>query len=125
MQRDTAIDFAVIEISVPNRAWQSRVAFSNIASNTGSSSPGDELMTRNTSAVAACCSSASSRSRRSRTLLVTLVLGEPRGRLIAGVLRRLATFRPRDPADLPPDLPRFIAAPDTGIVAGQTRRVKG
>ena len=34
-----------------------RVAFSNSASNTGFSSPGDELMTRSTSEVAVCCSS--------------------------------------------------------------------
>ena len=37
-------------------------AFSSIASNTGARSPGEELMTCNTSAVAVCCSSASSRS---------------------------------------------------------------
>ena len=34
-------------------------AFSSIASNTGARSPGEELMTCNTSAVAVCCSSAS------------------------------------------------------------------
>jgi hypothetical protein len=33
-------------------------AFSRITSNTGARSPGEELMTRNTSAVAVCCSSA-------------------------------------------------------------------
>ena len=33
-----------------------RVAFSSIAWNTGSKSPGDELMTRSTSDVAVCCS---------------------------------------------------------------------
>ena len=38
------------------------IAFSSIASNTGLRSPGDELMTCNTSAVAVCCSRASSRS---------------------------------------------------------------
>ena len=36
-----------------------RCAFSSIASNTGARSPGEELMTRNTSAVAVCCSRAS------------------------------------------------------------------
>src|SRR6516165_3867178 len=34
-----------------------RTAFSSIAWNTGSNSPGDELMTRSTSEVAVCCSS--------------------------------------------------------------------
>ena len=48
---------------MPNFASQMRVAFSSIAWNTGSSSPGDELMTRNTSAVAVCCSSDSVSSR--------------------------------------------------------------
>ena len=42
---------------LPNLASQMRVAFSNMAANTGSRSPGDELMTRSTSAVAVCCSS--------------------------------------------------------------------
>ena len=42
---------------LPNLASQMRVAFSSIAWNTGSSSPGDELMTRSTSDVAVCCSS--------------------------------------------------------------------
>ena len=44
-------------------ASQMCIAFSSIASNTGARTPGDELMTRNTSAVAACCSSASPSSR--------------------------------------------------------------
>jgi hypothetical protein len=42
-----------------------RVAFSSIAWNTGCKSPGDELITLRTSAVAVSRSSASSRSRRS------------------------------------------------------------
>jgi hypothetical protein len=49
--------------SVPNLAPQSCVAFASIVSNTGSSSPGDLLMTRSTSEVAVCCSSASLSSR--------------------------------------------------------------
>ena len=40
-----------------------RVAFSSIASNTGSSSPGELEMTFSTSEVAVCCSSDSERSR--------------------------------------------------------------
>jgi hypothetical protein len=40
-----------------------RVAFSSIAQNTGSSSPGDELMTRSTSEVAVCWSNDSDSSR--------------------------------------------------------------
>ena len=41
----------------PNLASQMRVAFSSIASNTGSSSPGELEMTFSTSLVAVCCSS--------------------------------------------------------------------
>jgi hypothetical protein len=37
-------------------ASQMRTAFSSMAWNTGSSSPGDELMTLKTSDVAVCCS---------------------------------------------------------------------
>src|SRR5262249_53527378 len=48
---------------VPNLASQSRVAFSSMALNTGSSSPGDELMTRSTSEVAVCWSNDSDSSR--------------------------------------------------------------
>ena len=47
---------------MPNWAPQMRVAFSSMAWNTGSSSPGDELMTFSTSDVAVCCSSNSVRS---------------------------------------------------------------
>ena len=49
---------------MPNVASQMRVAFSSIASNTGSSSPGDLLMTCSTSEVAVCCSSDLERSLR-------------------------------------------------------------
>ena len=42
---------------MPNLASQTRVAFSSMVSNTGASSPGDELMTCRTSDVAVCCSS--------------------------------------------------------------------
>ena len=41
---------------MPNLASQMRVAFSNIAWNTGSSSPGELDMTLSTSDVAVCCS---------------------------------------------------------------------
>ncbi len=44
---------------LPVRAPQSACAFSRIASKTGARSPGEELMTCSTSAVAVCCSSAS------------------------------------------------------------------
>ena len=44
---------------MPNLASQMRVAFSSMASNTGSSSPGELEMTCSTSEVAVCCSSAS------------------------------------------------------------------
>jgi hypothetical protein len=50
-------------VRVPNLASQIRVAFSRIAWNTGSSSPGELEITRSTSEVAVCCSSASDNSR--------------------------------------------------------------
>ena len=40
----------------PNAASQIRTALSSMVWNTGTSSPGDELMTRKTSEVAVCCS---------------------------------------------------------------------
>ena len=51
------------EKQTPKLASQRRVAFASMASKTGSNSPGDELMTRSTSAVAVCCSSDSVSSR--------------------------------------------------------------
>ena len=48
---------------LPNLASQMRVAFSSMAWNTGSSSPGELEMTCSTSEVAVCCSSASVSSR--------------------------------------------------------------
>ena len=48
---------------MPNLASQSCVAFASIASNTGSSSPGELEITCSTSEVAVCCSSASDSSR--------------------------------------------------------------
>ena len=52
---------AVIERPTRRRrcSHRSRAPFPSIASNTGARSPGEELMTCNTSAVAVCCSSAS------------------------------------------------------------------
>ena len=44
---------------MPNLASQMRTAFASMAWNTGSSSPGELLMTRSTSDDAVCCSSAS------------------------------------------------------------------
>ena len=56
----------------PNAAPHSRVAFSSIASNTGARSPGEELMTCKTSAVAVCCSSASRVSVMSRAFSIAI-----------------------------------------------------
>jgi hypothetical protein len=55
-----------------------RVAFSNIAWNTGSSSPGEPLMTLSTSAVAVCCcrDSRSSLSRRVFSMAMTACLAK-------------------------------------------------
>ena len=56
----------------PNAAPHSRIAFSSIASNTGARSPGEELMTCSTSAVAVCCSSASRVSVISRAFSIAI-----------------------------------------------------
>jgi hypothetical protein len=56
-------------INSPNDASQRRIAFSSIVSNTGARSPGEELMTWSTSAVAVCCANASSRSARDSSSL--------------------------------------------------------
>ena len=57
----------------PNLASQMRVAFSSMALNTGSSSPGELEMTCSTSEVAVCCSSASERSSVRRSSLSSRV----------------------------------------------------
>ena len=48
------------------------IAFSRIASNTGSRLPGEALMTCSTSAVAVCCSSASRVSVSSRAFSIAI-----------------------------------------------------
>ena len=54
------------------RPRKAACAFSSIASNTGARSPGEELMTCNTSAVAVCCSSASRVSVISRAFSIAI-----------------------------------------------------
>ena len=56
----------------PNFASQMRVAFSNMARNTGSSSPGELEMTLNTSDVAVCCSSDCRNSLSSRVFSMAM-----------------------------------------------------
>ena len=56
----------------PQRPLQHRVALSNTASNTGFRSPGEALMTCNTSAVAVCCSSASCCSLINRAFSIVI-----------------------------------------------------
>jgi len=56
----------------PNEASHRPNAFSSIASNTGARSPGEELMTCSTSAVAVCCSNASRVSVSSRALSMAM-----------------------------------------------------
>ena len=58
--------------AMPKAASHSRIAFSSIASNTGARSPGEALMTCNTSAVAVCCSSASRVSVISRAFSIAI-----------------------------------------------------
>ena len=57
---------------VPKAASQRRIAFSSVASNTGARSPGEELMTCNTSEVAVCCSNDSRVSVRSRAFSIAI-----------------------------------------------------
>jgi hypothetical protein len=71
-----------------------RTAFPNMASNTDSRSPGDELMTRKISAVAVCCSSASFSSRVSRAIFVSCPAAEER-RTAHGLWRIAALYRYR------------------------------
>ena len=64
--------FAVESPQDAEAASHKRIAFSSIASNTGARSPGEELMTCNTSAVAVCCSSASRVSVISRAFSIAM-----------------------------------------------------
>src|SRR5271156_5438091 len=57
---------------MPKAAPHKSSAFRSNASNTGARSPGDELMTCNTSAVAVCCSSASRVSVISRAFSIAI-----------------------------------------------------
>ena len=57
----------------PNLASQMRTAFSSMASNTGSNSPGDELMTLRTSEVAVCCCSDSRSSFSRRVFSIAMM----------------------------------------------------
>jgi hypothetical protein len=59
-------------------APHSRSAFSSIASNTGFRSPGEELITCNTSAVAVCCSNASRVSVISRAFSIAITACAPK-----------------------------------------------
>ena len=60
VHRDGPEFVAIVRVAeLPDVDAAKACAFSRIASNTGARSPGDELMTCNTSAVAVCCSSAS------------------------------------------------------------------
>ena len=54
--RDRRKRVALETEQMPNLASQIRTAFSSMALNTGSSSPGELLMILSTSAVAVCCS---------------------------------------------------------------------
>ena len=72
---------------MPNLASQSRTAFSSMAWNTGSSSPGELEMTRSTSEVAVCC------SKRLRSSC-SLRLGEFAGPLVVVFLRRVFMATP-------------------------------
>ena len=58
--------------NTPNAAPHSRMRLVQIASNTGFRSPGDALITCNTSAVAVCCSSASRCSVISRAFSIAI-----------------------------------------------------
>src|SRR5262249_13150341 len=87
---------------MPNLASQIRVAFAKIASNTGSSSPGELEMTRNTSEVAVCCSRASASSRLS----------------CSSRSERVARIRPTRGLAFVPVERRFSALRDKGYLVG-------
>ena len=71
--RDRAEMLAVIEYQARRARPRTELcAFSRIASNTGARSPGEELMTCSTSAVAVCCSSASRVSVISRAFSIAM-----------------------------------------------------
>src|SRR5215472_16142678 len=75
---------------LPNFAWQSRIAFARMVSNTGSNSPGELEMTCSTSEVAVCCSRASASSRvRALTCSCRSPRVELAGRAAVGALFRL------------------------------------
>jgi acetoacetyl-CoA synthase len=59
--------------NTPNAASHSRIAFCSMASNTGTRSPGEALMTCSTSAVAVCRSSASRCSASRRTFSMATI----------------------------------------------------
>ena len=100
---------------LPKLASQMRVAFSSMAWNTGSSSPGELLMTLSTSEVAVCCSSDSVSSRcapaprrtaaRSRSL-------SPPGRRTSRPVRSASRLKaaPRCVHVRTPSLPRAATA---------------
>src|SRR6516165_3824434 len=111
----------------PNFASQMRTAFSSMAWKTGSSSPGEELMMRSTSAMAARSSCASFSSWASRAtsfswpareeLLWRTALGAfaLRLRALVGLLlalerRRIASLKAQDYADLQSRLQQGFAA---------------
>src|SRR5262249_41453634 len=66
---------------LPSLAWQSRIAFASMVSNTGLRSPSELAMTRSTSEVAACCSRASESSCVSRAVFF-FSESVPRGRRV-------------------------------------------
>ena len=72
MHRNRSQGVSLASHSVANLASQMRVAFSRIASNTGASSPGEELITRSTSDVAVCCSSDCRSSLSSRVFSMAM-----------------------------------------------------
>jgi hypothetical protein len=57
---------------LPNPASQMRTAFSSMAWKTGSNSPGELLITRNTSDVAVCCDNDSRSSLSSRVFSMAI-----------------------------------------------------
>src|SRR5260370_700397 len=63
---------------MPREASHSRVAFSSIASNTGVRSPGELLITPNTSAVAVCWSTASRVSVMTVRMTLSYPIAKPR-----------------------------------------------
>src|SRR3954452_4296062 len=116
---------------MPKAASHNRVALSRTVSKTGARSPGEELMTCNTSAVAVCCSSASSSSSLACLRAVTSLTAPTsrtrpavRGAHQQGVVLNPAVFATNEPHPVFANQPRRLAL-QSGAQRGAVSREIG